>query len=690
MQPYNSYIMSQNLPTQIMLFIYAFLIFLNLSCAKDTDLFLEAVLEDEEELVETEETSEEQADENTDSGNSSNTDPAPADFQESKPNTIIGTFSPTSAAEISDPSKANYKAIIETSFDCNGCTFAKDLTIEPAGGSISGSAINLNGAFIENNFKQAFSSNISFDNVYVKTRLSPETFGAIANDNTADDIYISALIAQVSYATAQSGGVYIKNTETVHDRNGVFDWNMNGAVLKTTNSASLSHGAALTNQHKYLFKFENLNVVLSNGELDGQDLASRCVNFNYVDSYHLDNMYIHNYYAPPNAFARAVAVKLYIGDNFTGGSMKNTIIENIGAASDNNANNAPFGVAKGISASIRTNNPTVQNITGCTINNIYGDDAEGFYNAPAQGYFGTYDYSKQGAQFNFENNIFRACQRRAFKINASNVSLTNNEIESATNDWIFSGAQATLVHIFSIKNAQPISNVNVSDNTVKTIGDARNVAFGISDATNCLIENNTFEASHIMAQRNINIAVSSSQGGLYNGDLSNTVIFRNNTITNYFINLNPLYNAVNGGPVIEGNVQNLTIDRGIGIYWGAFNLKGVSGDYPSEITLKNHTINVNQTFDAGVLFGGVFNTQGQNPKNITFNNVDINYTGISPANAFAYTGKNNTAANFDRTNSIVDCNIVGASGVGAVNVLGSDASVVITNSYGDGFPITIE
>ena len=685
MQPYNSYIMSQNLPTQIMLFIYAFLIFLNLSCAKDTDLFLEAVLEDEEELVETDETSEEQADENSDF----NTNPAPDNFEESKPNTIIGTFSPTSAAEISDPTKANYKAIIETSFDCNGCTFAKDLTIEPAGGAINGADIKLNGAFIENNFKQAFSSNISFDNVYVKTRLSPETFGAIANDNSQDDDFITTLIANVAYATAQNGATYIKNSETVHNRSGVFDWNMNGAVLKTTNSASLSHGAALTNQHKYLFKFENLNVVLSNGELDGQDLASRCVNFNYADSYHLDNIYIHNYYAPPNAYARAVAVKLYIGDNFTGGSMKNTIIENIGAASDNNANNAPFGVAKGISASIRTNNPTVQNITGCTINNVYGDDAEGFYNAPAQGYFGTYDYSKQGAQFNFENNIFRACQRRALKINASNVSLTNNEIESATNDWIFSGAQATLVHIFSIKNAQPISNVNVSGNTVKTIGDAKNRGFGITDATNCIIENNVFEASYIGIQRSLNFANSSTAGGIYSGDLSNTVIFRNNTITNYYIDLPSVYQPINGGFVFENNVINLNIDRNMGAYWGTFRITDTSGD-TQPYTFKDITINVNQTFTTSSFFGGVILSQGKNLKNITLDNVEINYAGTSlPKYPFASAGADTSSGNFDSTNKILNCSLNGTIGTGAINI-GGVGNPTITNSYGDGnTPISI-
>jgi len=680
MQPYNSYIMSQNLPTQIMLFIYAFLIFLNLSCAKDTDLFLEAVLEDEEELVETEETSEEQADENTDSGNSSNTDPAPADFQESKPNTIIGTFSPTSAAEISDPSKANYKAIIETSFDCNGCTFAKDLTIEPAGGSISGSAINLNGAFIENNFKQAFSSNISFDNVYVKTRLSPETFGAIANDNTADDIYISALIAQVSYATAQSGGVYIKNTETVHDRNGVFDWNMNGAIVKTTNGASLSHGSAVQNQNTYLFQFSGLIPKIRNGEFDGQNIASRAIKVYFSSSFEYENIKVHNYLSPANAYARGVGLKFDLkGSNFTGGSITNCTIENIGATSDGNANNSPYGVSKALYFEIYDNGGATAtiNFSGNTINNVYGDDAEGFLSV--KGYGGSYNYQSNNIHFVLNNETYSACQRRAFKVNTSNLTVTNSNITSATNPPFFPGAQATLVHFFSITAGQPIQNIIFSNNTITKIQEAQNVMMGVNDAKDILIDGNTFNSTGDLDLYDfVAFGVDSNQGGLYSGDLEN-VQFSNNQMNNVGLQILPNYLVpIGAGLKIEDNKMNFDISNFAGGHAGAILVYDLNGSTTaSPLTIKNLDINVNMQINGSNLWA-ILKARQSNITNLTLDNVDVTYTGGNPFHGYA-----DLLADFNSTNTITNCDITGKSGTGAINVVGT-AGAIITNSYGDG------
>jgi hypothetical protein len=73
------------------------------------------------------------------------------------------------------------------------------------------------------------------------------------------------------------------------------------------------------------------------------------------------------------------------------------------------------------------------------------------------------------------------------------------------------------------------------------------------------------------------------------------------------------------------------------------------------------------------------------PKGITFDNVTINYTGSnSPIYAFAHTGKNNTSSDFDSSNKITNCTINGDTGTGAVFIKGTDKSVVITNSFGDG------
>lgn len=683
-----SYLMNLNVFNRVSLLALLLLINLLSSCSNESDLFDEYVLQEEE-------IEEPIVDENPNSGDESEPDDAPSndisafsDFVESTPNKIVGTFNPTSAAEISDPSKANYKAIIDASFACDNCTFAENLTIEPSGGAITGKNINLNGAFILNNFKKGFTPNTSFSEIYSKTRLSPETFGANGGDNASDDDSLSGLIANVAYAVGKPSSIYVKNKETVHSRSGLFDFEMGGATVQTTNAASLSHGTDISNQKTYLFEFSNMNVRFFNGSFDGQNLASRLFRLNGIASYLFDNVQMFDYYAPPNAYARGIALSIEVKDNFKGGKLMNSSIRNIGAASDNNANNAPFGVSKAISLSVASQNRSEQLIEGCTIENIYGDDAEGFMNRPAFGY-GKYNYGTNEANVTFNNNIIKGCQRRAFKINASNVQITNNVIESARNDWTFSGAQVTNIGIFSIKSGQPVRNVNVTGNTIKTLGDARNSGLAINDATDCLIENNSFEANYPMLQRNITFGVRSNQGGLYDGDLSNTVIFRKNDITNFFFNLNVLYRPINGGFIFEDNVVSLDIDRNLGGFWATFRIASNSGDTAPH-TFKNLTININQTLSSGTFFGGVILSQGRNLKNLVFDNVNINYSGTSlPTYPFASAGTGETPANFDNSNLIRNSKLTGASGTGSINVTGSNTSVVIENSTGDrGTPLT--
>tara|TARA_Y100001933_G_scaffold173116_2_gene171381 strand:- start:38186 stop:40219 length:2034 start_codon:yes stop_codon:yes gene_type:complete len=677
----------------MMLFVAALCFSFLTSCSKDTDLFYDYVLAEEEVLAEENGDNNETstpADTNNDQ-NSDNTPVAGSDFVESKPNNIVGTFRPSSAAEITDPARANHKAIIETSFDCNNCTFAENLTIEPAGGAINGTNIELNGAYITNNYKQAFSVNTTFTNIYTKTRLSPETFGGISNDNNPDDAAFSALISQVAYAIGHRNGVYIKNDETIHDRNGIFDWDMNNCTVKTTNAGSLAHGSAVNNQNTYLFDFRTMEVRLFNGEFDGNDLASRAIKLYNVSRFVYDNLKVHNYLSPANAYARGVGLKFDLwGSNFKGGTITNCTIENIGATSDGNANNTPFGVSKAFYFEIYDNGSAAANIymSGNTVNNIYGDDAEGFLNV--KGFGGSYNYQTNNVHWILNNETYTSCQRRAFKVNASNVEITNSTLTTASNAPIFPGAQASIVSIFSITPSQPIKNVNIRNTNFNAVGSSENVILNITDADNCLIENNTFTANNIAIQRSIQFGVFADAGGLYQGDLSNTVIFRNNTSTNIFYLLENLYTPVNGGFVFENNTINLSIDRNLGGHWGAFRIASTSGA-TNRHTFKNITINVDQTFETGTLFGGVILSQGRHLKNITFDNVNINYTGTSlPTYPFASAGISGTSTNFDSTNMIKNCTMTGAIGTGSINVTGS-AEVVIQNSVGkNSNPITIK
>ena len=674
-----------HLPTMLVmvLFLLTFA-----SCEKDSDLFYEAVIEQEEEIDEQSGSededstdSEDSTDDNSDTGDDTSDGPPPPpedpDFQNT--NKISGVYYPESAADVSNPEYAEFRAVITNSFDCSGCTFSENQTIEPAGGVISGTNINLNGAFIETAYKQAFSPSATFAQIYSSSRLTPEIFGGNGGDNTADDAAILAMVKNGTYALGATDAVYIKNEEDTYNRAGAFNWNMNGCVVRTTSASNLSHGGAVSNQTKYLFKFQIPVLVLYDGEFDGQDLASRAIYIVDNERYDIRNIHVHNYLAPAGAYARGTGIKWEIEDNFVEGQFHGNVIENIGATTDGNANNAPYGIAKAISFHVKTNNRSNLYFSGNRYENIYGDDAEGFINNRGSGY----NYASNQTNFYFENDQFIACQRRAVKVNASNVHFNNCLFRSATNPPIFNGAQAALVNVFSISSGQEIKNIRMTNSRIEIVGESSNSAFAVTDATDAVFENNTFSANYVRSSGSVGFAANGTQNGLYDGYLDDSVIFRNNTIENLRINLGVVYNPQNGGPIVENNVQNLTLDRSVGLYWAALRLVSTSGQ-SNDFTLKDHTVNVNIESTTGLnLFGGVLNTQGSEPKNLTFDNVAINYSGGNPVYAFAYTGKNNTSADFDSSNLIKDCSISGASGAGAIFVKGSDKSVIIQNSFGD-------
>lgn len=604
--------------------------------------------------------------------------------------------SPTSVTTLSGLTGATPGETLQINGNINasGATFAANLIIVSGTGTISGSNINLNNACVYNDYGQIFESSVTFISRYDNSRLSPETFGADGSDGIADDAALVSLITNSQYAIGQTGAVYIKNEESVlfpvdGSGTGIFDWDMNESTVRTTSAAALSHDNTDLSSKKYLFEIRDIGVKITNGEFDGQDLASRCFFLRDVASYDFQNVNVHNYYAPPGAKIRGMGFLIEVDDTFTGGQIINSVIDSIGAASDAITNNTPYGYSKGILIEVATENNVQHLIQGNTISNIYGDDAEGFH--ATHRYLYDYNHNTNLMDFVIDNNNFINCARRAIKVFLSHTQITNNIIESVTNAEDYNNNHASMVQVFSVKSGQAIRDVNVTGNTIRIRGDSNNNPFGINDATDCLIENNVFESNYVAYDRGISFAVGDSQGGLYSGDLSNTVIFRNNTITNLYIRLLQLYDPINGGFVFESNTINLNIDRYVNGWYGTFLLVDLSGD-SQPYTISNTTINVNMTYNAGNLFSGVFVSLGANMKNLTLNNVDINYTGsFRPTYPFARIGTPGYTPSFDSTNSITNCDLTGDVGTNAIYVYGTPKNPVITNSFGDGATIlTVE
>ncbi len=602
--------------------------------------------------------------------------------------TVVGTCTPgsvNSATTLTDLTGATAGSTwqINAVIDATNASLAANLILTSGTGHITGTSIDLSNACVVNDFNQVFSNSVTFDSKYDNSYLSFEMFGANGSDALADDDEIDRTIICSNNIIGQNGETYIKNQESDYNNvGGNLNWDLNGSTVRTTDASALSHSSANDQGNRFLFQFRNIAVKIKNGEFDGQDLASRALYFRDVQSYDVQNLNVHNYYAPPLAAVRGYAFRIAVVNNFTGGQILNTTMANIGAASDGNFNNVPFGFSKGIYTTVGTENAAVHTYKGNTFSNIYGDDAEGFSNTHSYLYDTVYQHATTGQEWVVENNNFIGCQRRALKLNLSNVEVHDNYMESASNNG--DGFQASQVQTFSFHAGQNIQDVNITNNVIRIVGDSRNAGFGINDATNCLIENNVFDSSYTDLKRTVFFGVTSTQNGLYDGDLDNTVIFRNNTMTNFIIGFNGVYQAVNGGFVFEDNTLNIDVDRYLNAWWAAIKMQSTSGD-SEPYTIKNLSININQTDSAGGIFRGAFLSNGASPMNVTLDNVDINYTGtVLPSSPFARIGTPGFDADFDSTNTIINCDITGAIGTGSIDVTGTIKNVTITNSFGDG------
>ena len=578
---------------------------------------------------------------------------------------------------------------INGTINATSATFASNLVIVAGTGTITGTAINLNGACIHDEGSQIFSSSATFNSLYEGSRLSPEIFGAVSNDATADDSAISALILNSKYATATLNGVYVKNQETTHNRSGTFDWDMNGAILRVTNASALSHGSATSNEDKWSIRWQLDSVVLKNGEFDGNDLASRWMKFDNQESFTLDNLKIYDVLTPASAYARGVALKFNIyGTNFTGGTITNLDIDNIGATSDGIANNAPYGVSKAFYFEVFDNGATTATITmsGNNVNNVYGDDAEGFYNAP--GFGGSYNYVTSNIEWDIDNDIYIDCERRALKLNASNVNCNNISITSSSTAPAFAGAQATLFHVFSIRSAADIQNITLTNSTITRTGNAENILFGVTDAKDVLIDNNTWNAqSDLDLYGFCTFGNEIDQSGLYAGTLDN-VDFTNNTLNNVGIQFYPNFLVPTGGGLsIDTNTMDFDVTGFPGGHTAMiliYDLNGGSASVP--VTVSNLSITANLQLAGSSLWGGVIKSRQNSVEDFTLSNVDVTWTGSAPFYNYGH-----FLSNFGSTNTIINCDITGRSGTNAITVDGATQNPVITNSFGDGTtPITVQ
>ncbi|MEZ4811231.1 MAG: hypothetical protein R2819_12795 [Allomuricauda sp.] len=666
-----------------------FLIFFT-SCNKDSDLFDEYVFDPGEEVVDPGDgnggtdspndggTDSQNPDGNTDQGSGQNPDPGSIiDTPDNPVNTykIEGTYYPESSEDITNPAYASYKAVITKSFVCNGCTFAENQTIEPAGGVISGSNINLNGAYIENTYKQAFSPSVTFSEIYDRSRISPETFGAISGDSGDDNDAIDALINNSALAVGSEGGSYVKNKPSYYRRSGTLDWNMNGSVVKITSAGNFKTDQVSVDA---VFEITNLSPNIYNGEFNGTDTYGRLFYLHGQNYYKFSNLYVHNLYA--SSTYRAVAFRFTIDATSSGfkyGEFSDCVIDRVVAQGDGNYNNAPAGISKGWWYSISGINygdPFTVVHKNNKVTNIIGDDAEAFYAIQSGG---SLDHN---SSFIFDNEDYRYCTRRAIKACVSNVEIKNSYFEEIP-ESLFKSAQqmGSMIDFFSTQSSNMIQNIKVHDNVIRTVPghDAHYYLLSMTEVDDAIITNNVITMESVGNYGGVRLGSNTST---YSGALKN-ILVSNNTFNNCYVNTMNEYAPVNNQPIqVEGNTFNFTATQGVDVAALRFSKNSGTHGY---IDFVNNDINVDMASPNGI--NGVVSSNGVDVVGITLENVKVNYSNGKSARPFGY-----LRGSFIN-NVIKNCSLTGASGTNALLVMGAATSVQILNSTdASGNPITIE
>lgn len=575
-------------------------------------------------------------------------------------------YEPQNASQISDPANTGKIARITTSFTCTGCTFAPNQTIVPAGGIISGSNINLNNACIENNYTQLFASNVTLSPVYENSRLSPEIFGAIAGDGGNDHSAIDALIKNSSYAIGILNGVYIKNNPSYVSRSGIFDWDMNGATVRTTSSSGFRTDLVSVDA---VFELTNVSPNIYNGEFDGTNTYGRLFYLHGQPSFRFNNLYVHDYYATTTY--RAVAFRFTINalsSGFVSGEFSNCTIENIIAQGDGNFNNAPAGISKAwwySVSGINTSNPFQVIHTNNVVRNIIGDDAEAFY--AIQG-GGSLDHN---SSWLFDNEDYRYCTRRAIKACVSNVEIRNSYFEEIP-ESLFQQAQqmGSMIDFFSTQSTNLIQNIWVHDNTVRTVPGERAHYYlmAFTEVTGALVENNTFITEDLSTYGTVRLG---SNTASYNGALRDITI-RQNTFQNSYVQAMAQYAPISADPInINNNTFNFTSTDGYRVAPFRFYGSGTKGyvdfiDNDVNIDMNSpNSVHAIVSTDNGISGVVGFNADGTT---VTYSN------GVGAYPLFYIAG------NFDSTNSVQNTTGTGYSGTNAGFVGGTQTVNNLNNS----------
>ncbi|NER11521.1 hypothetical protein SAMN06265375_103113 [Muriicola jejuensis] len=686
-------------PTLTMLLVV--MAFFQFSCSKDSDLLLEYVSQ-ENEIPDAQTTPD--VPQNPSNNNDNN---APNVNDANRPNDVANwfpnepsvskpveteTYTPSSSSDITNVQNAGKTAIISNSFDCSGCTFAANQIIRPAGGTISGENINLNGSYIDNIADRAFSSSVTFNSIYEDSWVFPEVFGAIANDNSDDSDAITALMKNVKFAKAVSSATYIKNTPKFVHRKGEFIFDLSNGKIEITSDANYNE----TSDQQAMFWFFELNVKFINGEIDGNDLYPAAFRWAFPEAYHFENLHVHHF-KNDGVSHRSIAFNVKIasaGTNswnggspfgtksssqqFQNGYVGNCVIEDIRAVGVG----VPNGVAQAWWIQYDNMDTSLATIyhTGNLIQRVLGDEGEGIYLNDETFSGGNKDII-HGTTFVMDNCEIRDCTDRAMKITTSNVTLKNSTFRPISAVYGKPSGGATVDFFTLLGSNYPThytNNVTVQNCSFIESESPRAMMLRIGNCKNISVTENTFSYPDLGNYQGIVLGASGTSG-------TNGWVTDANFSANTFFNCGyEISNTITTDGTLNIHDETFSYDMtGTGgSSQAVFRTPAASGTH-ADINIYNLAIDVDMNGENIPGFKGLIFSNGANFVGTTWSNINLNYKNEFTNNSTNGSEFGFLKGNFDNTNSLNDIIMTNALGTGSIIILGSSKGFLSSNARDD-------
>jgi hypothetical protein len=573
--------------------------------------------------------------------------------------TTSGTSTIANATDFENAANAGTLATVTGSFSVTGLTPANGMVLKAGGGVLSGT-LDVSTIGIEASNNQLFSSSISFNAVYDKSKLPIEMFGAVADDASDDNDAIEAGWNNVENIYCGTSGVYIKNDHSSFSRSGKLNWNLNGSTIRTTSASNFNTTSYSIDE---LFRLSNIQAHVFNGTFDLNNTYGRAFRILTYTRFSFKDLIFENFWNPQPI--RSYAIRASGASNLIYGEFLRNTFRNITAQGDNASNNSD-GISKGIWMECgNISNADFEIVHyGNTYHDIGGDDAEAVY------YTASGDRVHNGHTL-FDNETFYEIGRRAIKMTKGNFTVQNSDFtEISTASFVSVQLTATMFDVFSTSGGN-LQNVKAINNTLRSNGNEymKRWYMSFTNTENVLVKGNTFDIWNSMG---LNNSKSPSVAGLgairlgsntssYTGDIRNVTI-KENIFKNASIEVMQYFGGTIAGKTIVVN-NTFNYDNITGSSQSPIDFYNVGGDTKGYIDFNNNNI----VFDDTGNFGGIISSDGSGIT-ITEFNADNNTITINTGSLTYEIG--NVAG--DLTNSdFTNITVIGGSGSPVLNISGS-------------------